>query len=481
MSDTNQANAPIRGASPVLEEPPWQWPIDSARYDRTARLSPAEVSALAVLGDDVRTWRNGTRSEFQLLHRLLRPLIDARAALDTPNRRFARCADAAVARLLRCCAQEGQSYWGFSAPTWVQVLGATQHDFQAAHPGWVDRTTRPYLMGLAYLLGCFTELRRLGTFKRLQLAEKVFGPERVRAALETLEGVLRQWGYQRSPHDAGFPRVVSEVLLWNASPRLGDLTPAVLDVLRTTPTLSREDHALLHQLERGLVALGLIAAVPAPRVAALPVEGVHATWQSWVERWEAGSPLTPRTRRHVRIGLLKAGRWLAGEHPTIPDPASWTRDLCAAYVAAVNGMQVGAYTQRPAGLASRFDQPLSARSKDAYLGALRQFFRDCQEWGWIPRRFDPSRALATPRSTKALIGPEPRVIADEVWAKLLWAGINFDLADLPTRYRGSCFYPLELVRSLALTWLFGGLRSNEIVRLRVGCILMSAGRGDRSG
>jgi len=38
-------------------------------------------------------------------------------------------------------------------------------------------------------------------------------------------------------------------------------------------------------------------------------------------------------------------------------------------------------------------------------------------------RFDPNRALAVPRSVAALIGTNPRVIADEVWAKLLWAGL----------------------------------------------------------
>ena len=61
----------------------------------------------------------------------------------------------------------------------------------------------------------------------------------------------------------------------------------------------------------------------------------------------------------------------------------------------------------------------------------RAFFRDLQEWEWIPRRFDPARALSTPRSLRALIGPDPRVIADDIWAKLLWAGLNLEAADLP--------------------------------------------------
>jgi hypothetical protein len=31
-------------------------------------------------------------------------------------------------------------------------------------------------------------------------------------------------------------------------------------------------------------------------------------------------------------------------------------------------------------------------------------------------------------------------------------------------------YPIEMTRALIITWLFAGLRRNEIVRLRVGCI-----------
>lgn len=69
----------------------------------------------------------------------------------------------------------------------------------------------------------------------------------------------------------------------------------------------------------------------------------------------------------------------------------------------------------------------------------------------------------------ALYGIHPRVIADETWAKLLWAGLNLAKEDLPTA-NGSCYYPLEFMRALALVWLFGGLRSDEIVRLRIGCI-----------
>jgi integrase len=52
---------------------------------------------------------------------------------------------------------------------------------------------------------------------------------------------------------------------------------------------------------------------------------------------------------------------------------------------------------------------------------------------------------------------------------LLWAGLHLETAGVPAS-RGTRYYSVELIRALALTWLFGGLRSDEISRLRVGCI-----------
>jgi len=79
-----------------------------------------------------------------------------------------------------------------------------------------------------------------------------------------------------------------------------------------------------------------------------------------------------------------------------------------------------------------------------------------------------------PRSVKALMGSSPRVIADDVWAKLLWAGLNLTPEDFE---RGNTsdgkthtFYLMELIRALTLVWLFAGLRGDEIRRLRVGCV-----------
>ena len=123
--------------------------------------------------------------------------------------------------------------------------------------------------------------------------------------------------------------------------------------------------------------------------------------------------------------------WPLVDKPVIPEIThadQWTRELAAEYVGAVDRMHVGDYVWRTAGVSRKLGKPITARSKNAFLGAMRCFFADIQEWEWIPRRFDPFRAFATPRSIKALIGPAPRTIADDLWAKLLWAGLNLTLA-----------------------------------------------------
>jgi integrase len=114
---------------------------------------------------------------------------------------------------------------------------------------------------------------------------------------------------------------------------------------------------------------------------------------------------------------------------------------------------------------------------------------DAQEWGWIERRFNPQRVFATARSLKRQFRIAPRIIEDDLWAKLLWAGLNLRAQDCPVQghHRGlksakstvqqktqepGSFYPLEMIRALAIVWLFSGLRSDELSRLRVGCARM---------
>lgn len=128
--------------------------------------------------------------------------------------------------------------------------------------------------------------------------------------------------------------------------------------------------------------------------------------------------------------------------------------------------------------------PLKPAAKASHLRSVRNFFRDLQEWEWIPLRFDPVRALGLPRAIGALIGPDPRIVADDAWAKLVWAGLNLAEEDLPPNPgHPGCTnqptrYPIAMVRALTMLWLFAGLRRDEILRMRVGCIRWQPRAGD---
>ena len=140
--------------------------------------------------------------------------------------------------------------------------------------------------------------------------------------------------------------------------------------------------------------------------------------------------------------MLKAGRWAAREHPDSAGPEAWTRDLAITYVAAVDRLTIGELAARTERLASqKVGKPLTPKAKMHHIAAMSAFFRDCQEWGWLPRRFDPRRCFAVPRSIRALTGPDPRVLADDIWAKLLWAGLNFTEGDLPRAFTPATAIP----------------------------------------
>jgi hypothetical protein len=78
----------------------------------------------------------------------------------------------------------------------------------------------------------------------------------------------------------------------------------------------------------------------------------------------------------MRTALLKAGRWLQACHPEVTSPEQWDRALAVSYVAAVARMRAGDYIGPRANGPVHEKQPLSPRTKNSYLGALRVFFAD---------------------------------------------------------------------------------------------------------
>jgi len=458
----------------------WHLPLANSEFDRCPELRAQEAEALSALSppemrrNRARGVPRRTAGHWAALARLVEPLDATRAVLHhLDDVRHRRAGAHAAAVVLQHCTTTGRAYWGWSARDWATVCAPSSQAFLAAQPLATETTVRPFVMALGYLLGEFSDYQYLGNFNRLHLANLVFGAEPVQEAMNQASKVMEQWGYLSQTTDDGryrLPGILSQALLINRSPHLQDLSTAAFAALNAHPATSGRHPASLHALQRVVADLGYCDAPVRPGYNHSPgIIGTHPTWASWVERWHDTSTLTPKVRAIIRTLMAKAGRWLAVEHPEITEPGQWTRSTCAAWVAAIDRMSIGDYTQRRDHLHTRAGAPIAPRTKAHILMASRAFFRDCQEWEWIPRHFDPTRALAVPRSVGALIGTDPRIIADDVWAKLMWAGLQLEADDLPGTSAGS-YYPLPLIRALAVTWLFSGLRSDEISRLRVGCI-----------
>ncbi|MGF6889579.1 hypothetical protein ABIA39_009044 [Nocardia sp. GAS34] len=359
----------------------WTWPVDTVCYDRHPDLSPAERDALTQLGMNVRRCRGHDRDspQWDAIERLLRPLDDARVAMWRPDSRHHQRAIAdAIALILMRCAEEGKTFWGWSDQDWVRLIGTGQKEFEQPWPGWIDGTIRPYLTAYAYLLTGFTNFQLLGHADKQRLAWRVFGKDLVERVVDQLAGVLNTWGYRvANPSDDRLSSVVCLVLLLNPSPRLEDLTTAAFDQLRTHPAVARCHGGTLHAFQRATAALGHCDPPSLAKHGSMPaIEGTHQQWVNWIERWYATSTLTPKVRGTFRGAMAKAGRWLAAEHPEITEPGQWTRQTCAAWVAAVDRLSVGDYVQRTVGLSKRSGKPLSPRTKAVYLTATRTV-RNC--------------------------------------------------------------------------------------------------------
>jgi integrase len=465
---------------------PTQSFIASRVYDREPELAAAELDGLGY----VMTGHGGTALEHVLAkvrgcERLIRPLNDALdAASGDPWWKLR-----ALLALLRGCAEQNRAYWGWDALTWRLYLSPVRKGTEPPAPDRAVATfswspgARQYMVAAAYLLGVMPDPLQLPDTRWLRVAEKVFGPEKTSICITAVDEAVSSWGYAWSSM-RDLRSLTGEALIRCGHADLARIAEIDLAAWRQAEPYDRR--GLVYLLSRALTKLGVLREAiemdSTPRqpfyIQAAERE-VHPEWVQWVERWFNTSTISYSTRRSVRADLLKIGRWLARGHANITSPQQWDRSLCAAAVAAITRMRVGDFTSIPTrATAGPVGRPMSPRSHVAVIQALRLFFRDLQEWEWIPRRFTPARAIAIPRSIKALIGPKPRPIANDRWAKLVWAGLNIGPEDLPRFGRDgdgrtrtiTTYYPEPMIRALTVVWLFSGLRSDEIIRLRCGCV-----------
>jgi integrase len=466
------------------ELPRWHLPIDLHAYAHVVEFTPAIREALA----DVLAHRaTGGHIWWHHLPQVLQPLVTPLLAVLDAFAYNQSLASPLLLLLMDEMYQQQQGFWGWSTATWLALLNA-----DTSHPHFATISSyRQCLLLIAYTLCAFPAVDKVVRLDLCMLGQRLFGPQRVEQAIQRVQLVLQSWGYRAKKTQRVLPGVVIRCLVMNRSPYLEDLSLELLTRLQATHP-PYQSHAFV-QLSRVLVHLHIVtqplASGPNPRRAGRApgaLTGVGEEWAGWVQRWRATTTRSPRSYRRMYYYLLKTGRWLAAVHPHITSPAQWTRELAVAFVAAVDRMRVGEYVHE----VSRRDitgRPLAPCGKAGFLKSVRTFFCDLQEWGWIPLTFDPRRYLAVPKTVRALISPNPRVLADDIWAKLLWAGLNLTLDDLPKNLRlpgtqeREPWYPLEMMQALVLVWLFAGLRLNEIGRLRVGCIRWQGSDGGVAG
>ena len=344
----------------------WAFSLDVSGWDRRSGLTVREAAALAEIGPAGlrRSRARGTRRSrsWQALTRLAVPADQAAAILHHDRSDVHLRAGAhATGIILQHCADTRQAYWAWTSWDWARLAGSGSREFLDSQALPTEKAVRPFLVALAYLLAGFTDFQHLGMFNRLHLAQLVFGTEAVDAATGEATAVLDRWGYRSQVRDGEYklPGVLGQALLINRSPRLADLTTGAFTRLHAHPAAAGRQHqTTLYALQRVVASLGYCDPPVRPGYNHAPgIEGTDPAWAGWVERWHATSPLTPKVRAIIRTIVAKAGRWLAAEQPGITEPGQWTRETCAAWVAAVDRMAVGDYVQRQDHLHGRRARP----------------------------------------------------------------------------------------------------------------------------
>ena len=363
-------------------------------------------------------------------------------------------------------------FWVWKEETWTSL-------YRRCKGAQTTSNTLQHVLAMAALLcavdlpGLRNQERRI--LRRRSLTTKIFGLEVVDRSINRVQAELKRLGYTGYFH-LEVQNALCELFLVNRSAELATLTAESLEYLRKQECAYGLKQATF-MLSHAFVALGIMSSPMAPYVSLKPRRRVDFTsispeWMSWCERWYETSTLRQSSRRSVRCRLRVVGRWLQKVHPEVSRPDQWTRQLAAEHVAASGLLRVGELVDDRERVYP--DRLLSISSRLLHLSALRCFFTDLLLWELVPRRFDPRQAFRFPRSLALLRSPNPRIIAEDIWGKLLWAGLNLEQNDLPRSKNALSQaalprYPLAMMKALAIVWLFAGLRKDEIARLRIGC------------
>jgi len=389
-------------------------------FDRSPVLTNAELARIAAV-------EAGESLHLRLedpLARLMNPLTACLRLTKAQPCQFS------LLRHLVCeMGAQQNAFWAWQENEWERVYRRCKEAKTASN-------TLQHVMALAALL-CSVDLPRLRNqerriIRRYALTIKVFGREPVDRSVILIQGELKRLGYTGYFHPE-VRNALCEIFLQRGDARVESFTAASLGILRAQEcaySLKQTTFMISHALvSLGLMARPLEPLQPLTNRTSVETDSLSPDWLAWCNRWHGSSTLRPSTKRSVRSRLLVVGRWLKVTHPEITSPEQWTRQLAAEHVAAASQFRTGEFVDDRR--RKYTDKLHTASSRCGHISSLRCFFTDLLLWELIPYRFDPKQAFRFPRSLALQRTPNPRIIAEDVWAKLLWAGLNLELTDLP--------------------------------------------------
>ncbi|ASI56953.1 tyrosine-type recombinase/integrase [Klebsiella oxytoca] len=439
-------------------------------WDCSPKLQPIERDTLInlaqyVVGRHKQNWSNCVR---QRLSRLIIPL---RAALKWMNA-ASTTTNSAIHDIILEMHRLEKNYWSWTQDDWLEVLCSSEEVFRKKYGSCGN--CRQYILAIAWLLCGFNRLEAAGCFYHYRLSVKVFGRPATEAAVNKLQENMQRLGFVAADNNIRNALLLSMLCQRQVDPEKLELE-TLKRVITYGPVYMRRSAATLSRIfaAMGLFPAGIdhrILERRRPHGEYRATSNVPEEWLRWCERWRKTAIKAPSSELSTWYRILQCGRWLKATHPDIHSPADWSRDIALEYVAAVCQMKIGQWSEPRHMYQNRIGQLMTASARAGILQAIRVFFRDLQEWGLIIVRFDPVRTFRLPRAIRASIGPAPRVVADDIWSKLVWAGLNLQEQDLHYGEQLYYRYPFSMVRALCVLWLFGGLRRDEILRMRTGCI-----------
>lgn len=459
------------------------WPFQAPACDRNFTLSSVEKTALtswkahSYWGKDSKEFKIKTE---QRLHRLIQPIKAALQYYGYPKAGISS-QYACISLLLHEMSRRQTSLWAWNETIWVEIVGKTREEFKSVHSAFekVQHISgvqyRHCVMACAYLLGEIQIYQLVTDYRPIIAAQNIFGGITVEKALDTLASESKRIGRSNL-------RTLSvdtcSALLANRNPTLEQLTLSTLEKLYKTAINSNLKTRYI-TLSEILYNIGIINNyLPISVKNKINTIGINDSisdeWATIIQAWSDTTTYAGKALAQKRTAIAKAARWSTAKYPEASGPQHWTRSTAIAFVAAVVRMNKGQWLHPRTNSTPTRIYPIKASYQEKLLDSVRTFFHDCHDYEWFPISFNPDRYLATPRGVSHRQRYNPRPIAPDYWAKLREAGLSLTEKDLPrlgtpSNNAPSSWYPLAMIRAMAIVWLYTGLRSDEIHRLQVGC------------